>query len=497
MLPLIWSIDQNVTRASHGASYPVRMLRSFRRNVRGRQSIRRTVTAAAITLIAIGGAQPLSSAEEPVAGSVAISGAAEFLAAIQGGRLLGVPPLPAVIEGAGAGLSSAEFWTNYVHEVLTKNSILLPIPIDVVKPDVVLPHAPVEAGVEVTALPYAPVDLLGVTYEWADRRKTVGEFLNDTGTDVLEFAHNGALVAQYFANGWSAEVAHQAWSTTKSFVSTLVGIALDQQLIASLDDPIERYVHDLAGTAWHGVTIRNLLEMRSGVHWDEHAEDLAQNTQVMQWIDMALDYYTEGQAGKTRNEFLQSLPRVEPQGVHFNYNSANTQVLAWMLESIYHQPFNAILSDQLWRPAGMEASADIMTDRTGVAIASQALFARPRDFVRFGELMRNNGRTPDGRRIVSAHWISAATTNMKPARDTGDTTDGGYGFQWWSGATPDGFQANGFQGQYITVAPTACLTGVRLAHTLQLSTDLTFAGQGNAEWQTLYRAVLDRLGGCR
>ncbi|QVI23973.1 serine hydrolase [Nocardia tengchongensis] len=151
---------------------------------------------------------------------------------------------------------------------------------------------------------------------------------------------------------------------------------------------------------------------------------------------------------------------------------------------------------QLWQPAGMEASADIMTDRVGAAVASEELFARPRDFVRLGELMRNGGRTPDGRRIVSEQWIAAATTGMKPASDAGDDTVGGYGFQWWSGATPDGFQANGFQGQYITVAPSACVTGVRLAHTLQLSTDLKFAGQGNDEWHALYRAVLARLGGC-
>ncbi|MBL1080204.1 beta-lactamase family protein [Nocardia sp. 2] len=379
---------------------------------------------------------------------------------------------------------------------MVNDSVLLPLPIDVVKPDVVLPHAPVAAGGTVSALPYEPVDLLGVSYEWAGRTKTVGDFLNETATDVIEFAHNGRLVAQYFANGWSADVAHQAWSTTKSFVSTLVGIALDQGLISSVEDPIERYIPELAETAWQGVTLRNLLEMRSGVHWDEHTSELSQNTQVLQWVDLALDYFTDGSAGQTRNEFLRSLPRAEPQGVRFNYNSANTQVLAWLVESVYGQPFNQVLSEQLWQPAGMEAGADIMTDRTGAAIASEALFAVPRDFVRFGEFMRTGGSTPDGRRIVSARWVAAATTDMKPAHDAGDHAEGGYGFQWWNGATPDGFQANGFQGQYITVAPSECLTGVRLAHTLQVTTDLDFAGQGKEEWHALYRAVMDRLGGC-
>ncbi|MFE2957901.1 serine hydrolase domain-containing protein [Nocardia tengchongensis] len=470
------------------------MLRSVRRQGNRGPVMRFGAAVAVIGVLGSVGPLPLATADD--AGPPAISSAQDLLAAIQGGRLLGVPPLPDVIAGSAADLASPEFWSNYVREVVTNNKVLLPIPIDVVKPDVVLPHAPVASGGYVSALPSAPIDLLGVTYEWAGGTKTVADFLHDTGTDVIEFAHNGTLVAQYFANGWSDGTAHQAWSTTKSFVSTLVGIALDQHLIASLDDPIETYVPDLAGTAWQGVTIRNVLEMRSGVHWDEHTEELTQNTQVEEWIELALDYYTDGRSGKTRNEFLRSLPRSEPPGERFNYNSANTQVLAWMLESIYHQPFDQVLSQQLWQPAGMEASADIMTDRVGAAVASEELFARPRDFVRLGELMRNGGRTPDGRGIVSEQWITAATTGMKPASDAGDDTVGGYGFQWWSGATPDGFQANGFQGQYITVAPSACVTGVRLAHTLQFSTELKFAGQGNDEWHALYRAVLARLGGC-
>ncbi|MEU1205639.1 serine hydrolase domain-containing protein [Nocardia sp. NPDC005825] len=468
------------------------MLRSVRRHGNRGRLIRFGAITATTTVLALGGPFPAATADP---GPRPIADATDLLAAIQGGRLLGVPPLRDVIAGSAASLSSPEFWSNYVREILVNNKVLLPIPIDVVKPDVALPHAPIAAGAA-AALPQAPVDLLGVTYEWAGGTKTVADFLNDSGTDAVEFAHRGSLVAQYFANGWSDDTAHQAWSTTKSFVSTLVGIAVDQHLIASLDDPIEHYLPELTGTAWQGATVRNLLEMRSGIRWDEHTAELSQNTQVTQWIEMSLDYYTDGGSGKTRDEFLKSLPADRAPGVAFNYSSADTQVLAWMLESVYHQPFNQVLSEQLWQPVGMEAPGDIMTDRTGAAIASEALFARPRDFVRLGELMRSGGRTPEGRQVVSPGWVTAATTGMKPASDAGDTTVGGYGFQWWSGATPDGFQANGFQGQYITVAPSDCVTGVRLAHTVQLSTDGEFAGQGNDEWHALYRAVLARLGGC-
>ncbi|SIS16710.1 serine hydrolase domain-containing protein [Williamsia sterculiae] len=397
-----------------------------------------------------------------------------------------------------------EFWSTFVKEATENNRILLPTPIDPVKPDLVLPHAPIASG-DPAALHDVSVPLEKIAYSWDGRSKTVGDYLKDSGTDAIVFVHNGTVIAEYYENGYSPTVAHQAWSMTKSFVSTLVGIARDQGRIRSLDDPIDRYVPELRGTAWRGTAIRNILEMRSGIEWDEHTSSVADNNQITEWIDLALDYYSRGALGRTRDEYLSSLPRVTPQGTTFNYNSGNPQVLAWMLEKLYGKPFNDVLSEQLWKPSGMEAPADIMTDRTGAAIASEELFARPRDFARFGELMGNDGRAANGRQVVSAAYVREATA-LVPSRgavgdDFGNGTTvgdavsaGGYGYQWWNGATPDGFQANGFQGQYITVGPDAGLTGVRLAHTVLLNRGGDYVGGGAAEWHAVYRAVMHHLG---
>lgn len=412
--------------------------------------------------------------------------------------------LCAPVGGASATLSSPEYWSNWVREAFQHDRNLLPIPFDPVKPDVLLPRARIDAGEVPSPLPSAPVNLRDVGYPWQGHTKTVGDFLDDSGTDALVFVHNGSVAAEYYANGFSPSVAHQAWSMTRSFVSTMVGTALDQGRIGSLDDPIDRYVPELTATAWQGTTIRNILEMRSGIEWDEHNQDLAHNNQVVEWVDVAMDYYTNGSLGHTRNEYLAALPRVAPQG-RFNYNSANPQVLAWMLEKVYNQPFNEVLSEQLWKPAGMAAPADIMTDRTGAAVASEELFATPGDFARFGELMRNDGRASNGRQVVSADYVRQATTLVPSSGAVGDefggyvtdgtaVTSGGYGFQSWNGATPDGFQANGFQGQYITVSPGAAVTGVRLAHTLLLNSAGDFVGAGNTEWHAVYRAVIAYLG---
>jgi CubicO group peptidase (beta-lactamase class C family) len=283
---------------------------------------------------------------------------------------------------------------------------------------------------------------------------------------------------------------------TKSFVSTLVGIARDEGRISSLQDPIERYIPELAPTAWSGTTIQNILQMESGMEWDEGTADLKQNTQVRQWRDLWLDYVTNGRAGRDRNEFLVSLRRIAPQGTAFSYNSGNTQVLAWLVESVYRASFAQVMSEKLWKPAGMQADASIITDRHGRAIASQGLYGLPYDFARFGQLFLDGGRTPDGRQIVSEAWVAEATD----LRNAASVAGGEYAYQWWANATdPRGFEASGFQGNKITVSPGSCTVAVRLAHSLGLV--FTESGEtevelGGAEYDAMQGAVARALGGC-
>ena len=413
--------------------------------------------------------------------------------------IVGLPPAPDVVAGRLQVLLDPNYWTNLVNEAAVNGVVIIPTPIDLVRPEMYLPTTVVPAGKKASPLPKRPKELLDTTYEWKGRTKTLQEFINTTETDGIAFVHKGAVVTDAYANGWSADVQHQPWSVTKSFVSALVGIARDERRVRSLQDPIESYIPELKGTAWQGTTLQNLLEMESGVHWDEGTPVLAVNTQVQQWIQLALDNYTGGAMGQTRNEFLMSLPRVAPQGTTFSYNSGNTQVLAWMLERIYKKPFADIISTKLWKPAGMAHDARVMTDRLGDAVASQGLYSRIFDLARFGELFRNGGVAGNGRRIVSQEWVRESTTMNK-------ISDGHYAYQWWVGAEKGDYTASGFEGQKITVSPKGCLTGVRLAH--QLGGDFRptpdddpaspgFAVEmGGDEWFAVYRAVSKRLGGC-
>jgi len=423
-------------------------------------------------------------------------------AAAEDGPVVGTPPPGDAVNGWVENWMDPDYWSSYVHDAVVNGHVNLPYPNDPVKPEAYLPNVPVADGEYVSALPVAHRDLSGITYEYEGRTKTIEQFVRTTRTDQVVLVHDGTVVAEYYANGYSADVRHQAWSVTKTFIAAVVGIAFGEGHLDSLQDPIEKYVPDLRGTEWEGVSIEDVLQMESGVHWDEGTPVLAVNTQVEQWRDLALDLYTDGALGKTRNEFLATLPSMgyEP-GTRFRYNSGNTQVLAWMTELIYGMDFEDVLERKLWQPMGADGDAVMTSDRAGGVIASHGLFARPHDFARFGELLRNGGRTPEGRQVVPQSWVDAMTTMT-------DVSDGAYGYQTWAHriAAPDGFSASGFQGQKITVLPSDCITAVRTSHALGADVrdgeitdpgayafDTEFYAE---EWQTMLRAIADELGGC-
>ena len=417
------------------------------------------------------------------------------------GPILGMPTLDRMLTERLANVwMNPTYWETYVREAVLNANLQLPAPTDVVRPEIWTANVLVPNGEYISSLPKALQDISQLTYEWQGARKTVEDYVITTETDALVFLVNGALVDEIYNNGYNAETRHQPWSVTKTFIAATVGVAYEEGYIDSLQDPIEQYIPELQGTAWEGVTVENLLQMESGVHWDEGTPVLVQNTQVEQWIQVALDHYSQGQLGMTRNEFLKSLPKVFEQGTQFAYNSGNPQVLAWMLELIYEKPFNEIISEKLWQPMGAQGDAKMIADREGGVIASQGLYARAQDFARFGELMRNNGVTSDGRRVLSAEWVKAMTRMT-------DVSNGAYGYQTWSSNAGEGaFSGVGFEGNFMTVVPHKCFTAVRLSHGLGAryrngdAQDPNAYGfffeDGSGEGQAMVKQLSEQIGGC-
>lgn len=385
----------------------------------------------------------------------------------------GVAPLVSLL-GARAGLLlDQQHLEKKSQDTANGEVAVLLLPIDATTAIVIMPTEVVESDPLATPLPERPVDLSGVTYEINGETRTIEQYMADGATNALAFAHDGEFIFGAYQNGFTADTRHQLWSATKSVTTALVGIAVGEGRVESVLDPIERYIPEAAGTAWEGTTVEDLLQMESGIYWVDVPVH-----QPEQLILMGFDFHTNGLYGMTRDEYLLRLTRVSEPGAHHRYNSADTQMLAWLLENVFDDSYSTILSEKIWQPAGMESDALIMVDREGHAFASMGLFTTAKDAIRFGELFRNGGRNLDGEQVVPEAWVEASS-------DYSEETGGPRGYQWapWS----HGYAAVGFGHQRIGIAPDLDMTSVRFGND-------PIDTVAPKEWEALYLAVADALG---
>ena len=385
----------------------------------------------------------------------------------------GVAPLVSLL-GARAGLLlDPQHLEKKLQDTANGEVAILLLPIDATTAIVVMPTQVVESDPQATPMPERRVDLRGLTYEVNGEERTIEEYLADGATNAVAFVHDGEYVYDAYQNGFTPDTRHQLWSATKSVTTSLVGIAVEEGLVDSILDPIEKYIPEAAGTAWEGTTVEDLLQMESGIYWVDVPVH-----QPEELVLMGIDFHTNGLYGMTRDEYLLQLTRVSEAGEHHRYNSADTQMLAWLLENVYADSYATILSEKLWQPAGMESDALIMVDREGSAFASMGLFVTAKDAARFGELFRNGGRNLEGEQVVPEAWVAASS-------DYSEETGGPRGYQWapWS----EGYTAVGYGHQRISVAPALDMVGVRFGNDPVDSVAVK-------EFEALYLAVADALG---
>ena len=385
----------------------------------------------------------------------------------------GVAPLVSLLSARAGLLTDPEHWQKKLADTSSGEVAILLLPIDATTAIVILPTEVVESDPGAESLPERRVDLSDVTYEINGETRTVAQYMKDGATNAIAFMRDGEYVFDAYQNGFQPETRHQFWSMTKSVTTSLVGIAKEEGLIDSVHDPIEKYIPEAADSAWAGTTLEDILQMESGIYWVDVPVH-----QPEELVLMGLDFHTNGLYGMTRDEYLLQLTRVSPPGEHYRYNSADTQMLAWLLERVYDLPYSKILSEKLWQPAGMENDALIMVDREGHAFASMGLFATAKDAVRFGELFRNGGRNLDGKQVVPERWVEASW-------DYSEETGGPRGYMWpqWS----HGSYAAGYGHQRIGVAPTLDMVGLRFGND-------PIDTVAPKEWEALFLAVAEALG---
>lgn len=272
------------------------------------------------------------------------------------------------------------------------------------------------------------------------------DYLSTNRVAGLLVLKDGEIALEDYELGTGPDTRWASFSMAKSIASTLVGAALVDGLISSLDDPLVRYVPTLRGSAYEGVSIRQLLLMSSGVRWDETYTDPKSDRRKM------LEVQINGKPGDLL-KFMGSLPRAGAPGSTWNYSTGETFVIGAVLEGATQRPLSEYLAEKIWSPAGMEHDATWWTDGpNGMIWAGSGIGATLRDYGRFGLLAANSGQI-DGRSIVPAGWFAEAG---KPHDIGGKSVD--YGYMWWIPPQTDpthvgAFQAQGIFGQYIYVNP--------------------------------------------
>ncbi|MFO1333266.1 MAG: serine hydrolase [Rubrivivax sp.] len=256
----------------------------------------------------------------------------------------------------------------------------------------------------------------------------------------LVVLHDGRLRLERFGLGFDAAGRWTSFSVAKSITSTLVGAALRDGHIRSMDDKVSDYLPQMKGSAYDDVSIRQLLTMTSGVRWNEDYDD--PNSDVSRFNNHEPEPGVDALVS-----YLRRLPRAAPAGTVWNYSTGETNLVGVLLGQAVGEPLADYLSKKVWIPAGMEQQATWILSRSGREISGCCLQAATRDFARFGQFILDGARV-GGRSIVPDGWLAEATTARTPIGEPGR----GYGYQWWTYA--DGsFAARGIFGQGIFIDP--------------------------------------------
>ena len=252
--------------------------------------------------------------------------------------------------------------------------------------------------------------------------------------------HEGAVRLERYALTGGRQVRWHSFSVAKSITSTLVGAAMKDGSIKSLDDPVTRYITDLRGSAYDDVTVRQLLTMTSGVRWNEDYTDLKSDVARMYaeppspGLDMTVSY-------------VRKLPREAPPGTKWVYKTSETNLVGVLVMAATGKPLADYLSEKIWRPYGMERDAEWMLDDIGHEQGGCCLAMTLRDLGRFGQFILEGAKVGQAS-VVTDTWLQEATRAQVSTGGAGS----GYGYQWWT--RPEGaFEGRGIYGQTLHIDP--------------------------------------------
>jgi len=284
------------------------------------------------------------------------------------------------------------------------------------------------------------------TFTYKGETRNIRDFLTESATTALVVVKNDTLTFEDYYQGTNEFDQRISWSMAKSFLSALFGIAVEEGHIKDLNTPVTEYVPSLIGSGYDGVTIKNVLQMSSGVYFNEDYGDFNSDINRFGRL-MAL--------GGSFDDFAASLTREREQGTFMHYVSIDTHVIGMVLRAATGKSIEEYFQEKLWTKLNTERDAIFITDTTGEPMVLGGLNLITRDFARMGMLYRDGGKL-NGEQIVPSQWIEDSITpdapHLVPGKRDSSNTNFGYGYQWWLPENPDQeFLAIGIYGQYIYI----------------------------------------------
>ncbi len=268
----------------------------------------------------------------------------------------------------------------------------------------------------------------------------VDSYMAGQRSSALLIVHKGQLRLERYGLDFDPDGRWTSFSVAKSFTSTLVGAAIKDGYIKSMDDKVSDYITQMKGSAYDDVSVRQLLTMTSGVRWNEDYGD--PNSDVARFNN-----HQPEPGVPAIVSYLRQLPREAPAGQRWHYSTGETNLVGILIGEATKKPLAQYLQEKIWQPAGMEKQATWVLSKTGQEISGCCIQAAARDYARMGQFILE-GATVQGQSILPEGWLHDATTKRadigKPGR--------GYGYQWWT-YDNGSFAARGIFGQGIFIDP--------------------------------------------
>ncbi len=278
-----------------------------------------------------------------------------------------------------------------------------------------------------------PIDLDAVVLAGSTKKMTVAQYFEQQSVAGLLVIKDGTIVYERYGLGNGPDSRWLSYSVTKSVTSMLVGAAILDGYIESVDEKVIDYLPRLKGSGYDQVRIRDILQMASGVAWDETYADPEADINQVSWE--TLDLYG----------YLAAKPPVGEPGQTFNYNTAETNLVGTLLRAAIGNNLSTYLEEKIWKPFGMESDASWnLTEPGGGEFGGCCINATLRDYGRLGLFALNNGRLLSGERILPESWMRESITPSKGSSR--------YGYLWWLGQGGV-YEASGIFGQGILINP--------------------------------------------